>query len=1200
MRRKLSMSFTHLKVFTGHSLSKSIIKPEDLIEKLKADKASAFAVVDVNNTFNSIEVYKEALENGLKPIVGATLYIYDTPDSKEKSEISVYVKDEKGYLNLNSLISRAWLDNNKDENSGIVKDWLTAENMEGLVVLSGAKQGKIGQRILAGDMAGAQTETQFWKSLIGENFFIELQRDASVDETAYMQGAVALCESEGVAPVATHCAYFLEPEDFLVHEIKTCISSGDKLYDRKRITAFNKDMYLKSEKEMEALFADLPEALANTEVIRKKCNYQISLDKPQLPIFPTEEGTTEDAVLIAQAHEGLQKRMVELYPDEKERASRQKEYTDRLNLELGVIQRMGFSGYFLIVADFINYSKSVNIPVGVGRGSGAGSLVAYSTGITGIDPLKYGLLFERFLNPERVSMPDFDIDFCPDGRGEVIQYVKNKYGHDKVAQISTFGTLGAKAAIKDVGKVLGYPYGVTDTISKLINIPPAKAHEIKLKTYLFGDKKKNIEGDPKLKELYDIDDDVKTIIDLALKLEGLPRQVGMHAGGVLIAPSTMTAFTPLYRKDNESEPISQFDKDSVEKAGLVKFDFLGLSSLTVIKKCLATVNEKRAELGQEPLDLEKLDLEDEGIFKEIFAAGNTTNVFQFESGGMKAQFRKTQPDKFEDLIALNALYRPGPMDIIGDWTDARQQKPEDREYPHESLKGILEETYGFMIYQEQVMQCAQIIAGFSLGKADMLRRAMGKKKPEEMAKMRIEFIEGAAKNNIDEKKANYLFDLIDKFSGYGFNKSHAAAYSYIAYQTAYLKYYYTAEYMAANLNSDLEDTDKLEITVNDARQNNILILPPDINQSNGGFKIESSDSIRYGLQALKGVGAMSVEFIEKTRKEKGDFVDIIDFLEKVPKGTINKRAFEPMIQAGVFDSIHPNRAQLFESVSDLLNYHKEYHKKAADESNSMLVSEIPDFAPPTRKKKIKVLERPVFKEVQEWEPKQSLVFEKTAMGFYLTGDPSAAYLKDLGGLRSADSLKELEDNFNVDGKSNALVSGVITEIRPYKSKTGAFVKIANGSQSVDIMVKNAHLDKNKELFKVDGFVALQLNIFADDKTEGAIRLSAQNVFSLEDMQKKTIEKMFVGGDVEKLQRFEEICQPYQNQNAKTPVKFCVEREPGGRREKVAALIDVDFSAPLLEELRKEFGEKWVKMTFVDKVNLFSFNNDNKRQSRRPY
>ena len=1167
------MNFNHLKIYTGHSLTKSIININDLSGNLQKRGFNVISTVDQNNIFNSVEMYKSGLSKGLKPIIGSTLFIYN---GENKYEMSFYVKNKQGYYNLNKLLTRAYIENNKSENTGILEEWLTKESLEGLIVISGARHGKIGQYILNDNIELAKQTAKHYQELLGNDFFIELQRDAHEDETKYMTGAVSLIQELKLNPVATHPVYFLNKEDFIIHEIKTCINSQDVVYNPKRTRLFNKEMYLKNNEEMLELFSDLPQAIENTNIIASKCNFQLELGNNYLPRFPTENNLTESDMLLKQAQVGLEHRLKDFSPEDYK--LNVKKYEDRLNWELSIINKMGFAGYFLIVADFISFAKSNDIPVGPGRGSGAGSLVAYSLGITDLDPLPYNLLFERFLNPERVSMPDFDIDFCPEGRNEVIQYVKNKYGHDKVSQISTFGTLAARAAIKDVGKVLGYPYGVTDSISKLITIPPAKAHEINLSTFLFGDEKKGIEPDSKLLNLYNTEKDVKLILDYSLKIEGLPRQIGMHAGGVLISPTDISNFTPLYKKDSNGDIVSQFDKDSVEKVGLVKFDFLGTDILTIIKKTLKKVNKKRKQEGLEELDINKIDIRDEAVFSEIFASGNTTGIFQFESSGMKSLFKQINPDKFEDIVALNALYRPGPMDIIPEWIESKKTIESERHYPHPLLKDILKETYGYMIYQEQVMQCAQIIAGYSLGRADILRRAMGKKQPEEMAKQRSIFVAGAAKNGIDENKANELFDLIDKFSGYGFNKSHAAAYSLVAYQTAYLKYYYTAEYISSFLNANLDDTDTVYKHILDAQKNKIKILPPDINHSEGEFLIENSESLRYGLVGIKGVGDNCAEFIKTTREEKGNFTDIFDFLEKIPRGTIQKRSFDPMIHAGVFDSIHPNRAQLFEYSKQLLDYHKKYHDKKIEESNSILSREIPDFAATNnvKKTKVKIVERPIIESIPEWDELTKLDFEKNAIGFYLTGDPTNYYLNQLNGFVSSSNIPELESQFFNESKSTALVSGIITEIREYKSKNGAFVKIFNNGNTLEMLVKKEFFNKHTSLLKLDNFAAFNVSIFQGSNGVDDLKYSVKNVYSLNDCKKELITKIFIGSEPEKLDSFKKDISKHPG---KTPILFCVANIPCGRKKDKLFETTVEYSEELITTLESNFGKEWVKFSF---------------------
>lgn len=1183
------MSFTHFKNFTAYSLTKGLIDIKPLIKKAKELGFESIAISDINNNINTVDFYKEAINNGIKPILGTTVLYKENLEDENKYELSFYVKNKEGYANLNKLLTKIYEEADKADNAFILKEWFNELNLNGLICFSGGIRGNIGQHIINNDLEKARKELIFLKEKFKDNFFIELQRDGSKDENVYMEGAVKLANEENVAPVATNPTFFLEKEDYLTHELKSCITSQEQLYSLEREIKFNKEMYLKSEQEMKELFSDIPVAIDNANKISDLCNFQLQLGINYLPKYPTEENITEIQELRKQANEGLVERLIKLYPEETLRNEKKQEYQDRLNMELDVIEKMGFAGYFLVVSDFIKYSKKNDIPVGPGRGSGAGSLVAYSTKITDLDPLKYNLLFERFLNPERVSMPDFDIDFCQEKRGLVIDYVRNKYGIDKVAQIGTVGTLAARAAVKDVTKILGYPYALGDKISKMIKIPPAKAHEINLKTFLFGDEEKGIPADEKLLYAYQNDTDIKKIIDFALKIEGLPRQTGVHAGGVLISPEPITNFTSLYKKDKDSDFNSQLDKNGVEEVGLVKFDFLGLGNLTIINNTIKDINKEKKENGEDLLDINDIETNDPAIYSEIFAKGNTSGIFQFESNGMKSIFRQAQPDKFEDLIALNALYRPGPMDIIPEWIQNRKTPIDQIEYPHPLLKDLLAETYGFMVYQEQVMQAAQIIAGYSLGGADILRRAMGKKKPEEMAKQREVFIKGAAKNNIPEEKANEIFDTIEKFSGYGFNKSHAAAYSLIAYQTAYLKYYHTNYYIKAQLNSDINNTDGLAKIVKDAKINGLNILPPDINLSFKKFEVEGNNNIRYALTALKGVGEDVADYIISTRQKDGPFIDIYDFIERMPERSINKRALEPMIKAGVFDSIYPNRKQLFDNLSNLLNYFKKFNEKKEKEKDSQLI-DIPLYRKEKGlrvKKKIE-LNRPEFKDLKDWDNKQRLINEKDSFGYYFSADPSLEYIKALDGFKAGSTPKELEEDYKNDLGNSATIYGVISDIIPYKSKTGANVFITVAGEIYPIMVKNDILNKNPDLFKPDNFIAINVKCFeSDDET---IKFSANNAFSFDDCFAMTANKLYVGSEdkPENIEKFEEICAKYPG---KKPISLYVENAPGQRKDKLVSTNKIEYSSKIINEFKQFFGEDWIKAKFGDYLD-FKQNNYN--------
>jgi DNA polymerase-3 subunit alpha len=784
-------SFVHLRLHSEYSISDGMVRVDEAVSAAQRDAMPALALTDLNNFFGLIKFYKAARGAGLKPIVGCDVFISNDADQDRPHRLLLLCQSSAGYLLLCRLLSRAYLENQHRGRAELRREWFHYDT-GGLIALSGAHLGDVGSALSSGNAAQAKQFAREWAALFNNRYYIEVQRAGSADEENYLHAATQLSAELGLPVVATHPVQFLGADDFKAHEARVCIAEGYVLNDKRRARAFTPQQYFKTQAEMAELFADVPEALQNSVEIARRCNLSLTLDKPRLPDFPTPEGQGLDEYLREQAESGLQQRMAKLYPDAAERAARQAQYQARLDFEIDTIISMGFPGYFLIVADFIRWAKHNGVPVGPGRGSGAGSLVAYSLGITDLDPLRYALLFERFLNPERVSMPDFDVDFCQDGRERVIDYVKQKYGAASVAQIATFGTMASKAVIRDVGRVMDFPYGLCDRLSKAIPLEGVKPVSLK----------KAREMEPEINSIAESEEGVPELLELAGRLEDLTRNVGMHAGGVLIAPGQLTDFCPLYCADSSTSVVSQFDKDDVESIGLVKFDFLGLRTLTILDWAMRHVT--RLAGGVAPFDLETLALDDAATY-ELLKKGNTTAVFQLESRGMKDMLKQARPDRFEDIIALVALYRPGPMDLIPDFV--RRKHGEKFEYPHPAVEPVLRETYGIMVYQEQVMQMAQVVGGYSLGGADLLRRAMGKKKAEEMAQQREIFISGAFKNGTSKDVAGNLFDLMEKFAGYGFNKSHAAAYALVAYQTAYLKAHHPAAFMAATLSGDLDNTE---------------------------------------------------------------------------------------------------------------------------------------------------------------------------------------------------------------------------------------------------------------------------------------------------------------------------------------------------------------------------------------------------------
>nr|WP_315493211.1 DNA polymerase III subunit alpha [uncultured Rhodoferax sp.] len=977
--------FVHLRLHTEFSVVDSTNRIDEVVKAAAKDGQPAMAITDLNNLFGAIKFYREGRGKGVKPLIGAELIIEGLgTDPTAVSRVIVLVQNKQGYLNISELIARAFTQN-VVKNQAVVKMAWLKELHEGLICLAGAQAGPVGQALVQGDTDRAYEAAMQLAGVFPHRFYLEVQRAGRTDDEAHVIATVQLAARMMLPVVATHPIQFTEPDDFEAHEARVCIADGEILSNPKRVRRFTREQYFKSAAQMEALFADIPSAIANTLEIAKRCSLTLVLGKPQLPVFPTPEVNgqrmTPEEYFRYASFEGLKERMLHLYPKADAREAQMPRYVERLEFELATILKMGFPGYFLIVGDFINWAKNNGCPVGPGRGSGAGSLVAYALKITDLDPLQYNLLFERFLNPERVSMPDFDIDFCQTNRNLVIDYVKDKYGKDAVSQIATFGTMAARGVVRDVGRVLDMSYTFCDGISKLIPNKPGTNVTLQLPP---TDGKKNdkyvyaSEAEPLLAEREEKEEDVKTLLELARKLEGMTRNIGMHAGGVLIAPGKLTDFCPLYQQPGSESAVSQYDKDDVEAIGLVKFDFLGLATLTILEIAREFIMKRHP--GQENFAYENLPLNDAKVYR-LFSEGKTEAVFQFESVGMQRMLVDAKPSRLEDLIALNALYRPGPMDLIPSFV-ARKHGKEVIEYPHPLVAEMLSETYGIMVYQEQVMQTAQILGGYSLGGADMLRRAMGKKKAEEMAEHRAIFRAGAAKNDISEEKADEVFDLMEKFAGYGFNKSHAAAYSLLAYHTAWIKVHYTAEFFCANMTVEMDDTDKLKVLFEDAETMGLSFEPPNINRGFYRFEPISNKEIRYGLGAIKGTGEQAILAIVAAREgrgpteEAGPFKSLFDFARRVDRTRLNKRCVEALIKAGAFDTIHLNRASLVESMDRAFDFAAASAANANQHGLFDMGGE-DDHGSSTQE--------PDLVEVLPWGVREQLTQEKSAVGFYLSG-----------------------------------------------------------------------------------------------------------------------------------------------------------------------------------------------------------------------
>jgi DNA polymerase-3 subunit alpha len=1027
--------YVHLHLHSEYSLSDSTIRIPELVKRCVQLGLPAVALTDQSNLFALVKFYKEAEKAGVKPIAGADVWLEE--DGLRPTRLTLLCQDRRGYLNLSSLLSRAYLEGHRGEYVAIRPDWLHEANA-GLIALAG-RESDIGQLAREGKFEAAEARVAQWQRSFGDRWYLEAVRTGRAGEEEFVAAAVALAGRRDCPVVASNDVRFLGAEDYEAHEARVCISTGRVLADPRRPRDYSAEQYLKSADEMATRFADHPAALENSVELAKRCNLELSLGKYYLPAFPVPAEHTIESWLRRSAHDGLEARLRKHPVAE---GHTREGYVQRLDVELDVILKMGFPGYFLIVADFINWAKDNDIPVGPGRGSGAGSLVAWALGITDLDPIPYDLLFERFLNPERVSMPDFDIDFCMDRRDEVIEYVARKYGRDRVSQIITYGTMAAKAVVRDCGRVLGHPYGFVDGIAKLIPMTLGITLEDALGRSKAAQQNRDL-ASAELIQRYEAEDDVRDLIDLALKLEDLTRNAGKHAGGVVIAPTPLTDFSPLFaehtaRGESAKSIVTQFDKDDVESVGLVKFDFLGLRTLTILDWAVKAVNRRRQrEPGSTPLDLLALPLDDRKAY-ELFARGDTVAVFQFESRGMRELLKRARPDRFEDIIALAALFRPGPLGsgMDREWVD-RKHGTTAVTYPHPLLEPVLAPTYGVIVYQEQVMQIAQVLAGYSLGGADLLRRAMGKKKPEEMAKERAKFEDGCAARGIEAQLASSIFDLMEKFAEYGFNKSHSAAYALVAYHTAWLKVHYPAEFMAAVLSSDMDNTDKVVGFFNEARTMQLEVLPPDVNHSAYMFEATDARTIRYGLGAVKGVGRGACEAIVEERERGGTFADLFDFCRRVDATKLNRRVLEALVYAGALDALGPNRASLMLQLPEVLKATEQLARDKAAGQVDMFGNASPSAAPIT-------LDLPV---VPDWPLEQKLNGERDTLGRYLSGHPLDPYRDLLRQLAhgALDDLERLhgERKFQRGDAGNVVLAGLVVGMRK-RGDTMAFVQLEDG------------------------------------------------------------------------------------------------------------------------------------------------------------
>ena len=1148
--------FVHLRLHTEFSLIDGLVRIPTLMGEVAAQGMPAVAVTDATNFYGLIKAYKAAQRAGLKLIVGVDLWVEDADDRDRPKPLSLLAMNEQGYQNLTLLISRAWSEGQYHGSPRIERDWLDT-HAEGVLALSGGCQGEFGQLLINGHDAEARASLQRWMTTFPDRFYIELHRTGRLGEEDYLHAAVDLAAEMACPVVATNDVRFIGTDEFEAHEARVCIGYGRTLDDPRRPKLYSDQQYLRSPEEMTELFSDLPEALANTVEIARRCSVTIPLGEPSLPDFPVPEGTTIEDFLSQLSHEGLSRRLEQLQVSNPETVS---EYRQRLDFELGVINEMGFPGYFLVVMDFIRWGKQQGIPVGPGRGSGAGSLVAYVLEITDIDPLAYDLLFERFLNPQRVSMPDFDVDFCMDRRDEVIEYVADTYGREAVSQIITFGTMAAKAVVRDVARVQDKPYGLADKMSKLIPFEVGITLE------------KALEQEEALAQLLKDDGSAQEIWDMAVQLEGVTRNVGKHAGGVVIAPSRLTDFSPLYCDEEGGGLVTQYDKNDVEEAGLVKFDFLGLRTLTIIDWAVAMINKAQAYDQGKTLDIADIPLDDSKVFT-LLKSAETTAVFQLESRGMKDLIKRLQPDSFEDIIALVALFRPGPLQsgMVDNFINRKHGREAlaypDASYQHSSLQPILEPTYGIILYQEQVMQIAQELAGYTLGGADLLRRAMGKKKPEEMAKQRSVFEEGASAKGIDPNLAMKIFDLVEKFAGYGFNKSHSAAYALVSYQTAWLKTHFPAEFMAAVMSSELDNTDKLLTLRDECKSMAVPLRLPAVNEGTYLFTVNAENEIVYGLGAIKGLGEGPVENLLEARVSGGAFNDLFDLCSRTDPRKVNRRALEALIKSGALDSFGAERWIQLAALDDALRAAEQ--AVANDEAG---MSDLFGTVAPTADGDPYAEHR----EVRPWTLKEILNGEKDSVGSFLSGHPIQEYETEVRKFAPR-RLRDLQPD------SNTTIAGLIVDIRTIKTQRGvmAVLKLDDNTGQIESTVYAEAYTEHRELLVKDRIVLLSGRIQSDEYS-GGLSMRAREIRSLEQARLSRVREIrlevFDGGLDQKLRKLIKEAL-LTSGGGDCPVTVDYFQPKGSARVVLGDQWRVNPSDDLLERLRGTVGGEHVEIVY---------------------
>ena len=1163
--------FVHLRLHSEYSLVDGLVRIKPLAKKAAEIGMPAVALTDFNNFFGLIKFYKASQAAGVKPILGADVLVLDEDGEGSPTQLVLLIADQAGYKNLTNLISKAYQHGQRMGVPTIKRSWLQ-EFSKGLIALSGGRGGEIGVALVSGRSAEAEALLLEYMDLFPSRFYLELQRTGRPGEEDYLHAAVDLASKFSCPVVATNDVRFIAAGEFEAHEARVCIHEGRALDDPRRERRYSEQQYLRTADEMAELFSDIPEALQNTVEIAKRCNLDLRLGEYFLPDYPIPDGMTINEFFINESEEGLAKRLDFLFDSEAEDfPEKQALYAARLKFELDIIIQMGFPGYFLIVMDFIRWAKDNEIPVGPGRGSGAGSLVAYALKITDLDPLEYDLLFERFLNPERVSMPDFDIDFCMEGRDRVIAYVAEQYGRDAVSQIVTFGTMAAKAVVRDVARVQGKSYGLADKLSKLIPFEVGMTLA------------KAIEQEDELKQFLEQDEEASEIWSMALQLEGVSRNCGKHAGGVVIAPTVITDFAPIYCDESGAGVVTQYDKNDVEEAGLVKFDFLGLRTLTIIDWAVRMINRRRARNDEEPLDIERIPLDDVETFKMMQRA-ETTAVFQLDSRGMKELIKKLGPDRFEDIVALVALFRPGPLQsgMVDDFINRKKGRAEVSyphiQYQHECLKPALEPTYGIILYQEQVMQIAQEMGGYTLGGADLLRRAMGKKNADEMAKQRELFTEGAINKGFEKELASNIFDLMEKFAGYGFNKSHSAAYALVAYQTGWLKAHYPAEFMAATISSDMDKTDKVVTFIDECRAMGLDLLPPDVNNGQFHFSVDIQGRVLYGLGAIKGLGEGPVENIIAARTEGGPFKDMFDFCARVDGRKVNKRALDAMIRSGALDEIGPEgeigfrRAVMLAGMDEAVKLAEQHARNTSSGMGDLFGDSIVDSASDINYNS--------YSGARTLSVKDRLNGEKDTLGLYLTGHPIDEY---------EDELKQMVSNRIVDlrpGKESSAVSGMVVGMRIMKNKRGesfAFLTLDDKSGRIELSVWAEKFNAYREILVKDALLVVQGNV-SEDSFTGGLKMVAESIQSIYDARCSKLNRLELslsGGAEDSpagwVDKFHNTLSAYKDGNCPVTVQYALPSAAG--QLKLGKQWKVQPKDELVSRLREEFGKNSVTLHY---------------------